>query len=77
MAEGAAEEGGAEPRTAEEELVAGIFGQVLPGAEGLGREESFFDLGGHSLLATQVVARMQGSARGGAAVARAVRGRRR
>ncbi len=47
-------------RTVEEELLAGIWEEVL-GVEGLGREESFFDLGGHSLLATQVVSRVRQS----------------
>jgi amino acid adenylation domain-containing protein len=47
-----------EPRTAVEELVAGIWAQVL-GVERVGRSDNFFDLGGHSLLATQVVARVR------------------
>ncbi|MET0396568.1 MAG: amino acid adenylation domain-containing protein, partial [Longimicrobiaceae bacterium] len=44
------------PRTATEEVVAGIWAEVL-GREGVGVEENFFELGGHSLLATQVVSR--------------------
>ena len=44
------------PRTAAEEVLAGIWAEVL-GREGVGVEESFFELGGHSLLATQVVSR--------------------
>jgi amino acid adenylation domain-containing protein len=48
----------AAPRTPTEELVAGIWAEVL-GREQVGVEESFFDLGGHSLLATQVVARVR------------------
>jgi amino acid adenylation domain-containing protein/non-ribosomal peptide synthase protein (TIGR01720 family) len=41
-------------RTPTEELVAGIFCELLGVAE-VGREEDFFELGGHSLLATQLV----------------------
>ncbi|HEX7238741.1 MAG TPA: amino acid adenylation domain-containing protein, partial [Longimicrobiaceae bacterium] len=52
----AAAEGGKAPRTATEEVLSGIWTEVL-GVEGAGMEESFFDLGGHSLLATQVVSR--------------------
>ena len=44
------------PRTAEEELLVGIWAEVL-GVERIGVEDNFFDLGGHSLLATQVIAR--------------------
>ncbi|HYO62150.1 MAG TPA: amino acid adenylation domain-containing protein, partial [Pyrinomonadaceae bacterium] len=45
-------------RTAAEEMVANVFGQVLKvGAVGVG--ESFFELGGHSLLATQVMSRVR------------------
>jgi amino acid adenylation domain-containing protein/FkbM family methyltransferase len=45
------------PRTTTEELLAGIWAQVL-GRERIGVEESFFDLGGHSLLATRVTSRV-------------------
>ena len=48
----------AAPRTPAEELVAGIFAEVL-GSARVGVEESFFELGGHSLLATQVVSRLR------------------
>ena len=41
-----------------EEIIAGIWGQVL-GRERVGRLENFFELGGHSLLATQVMARVR------------------
>ncbi|HSU81126.1 MAG TPA: amino acid adenylation domain-containing protein, partial [Thermoanaerobaculia bacterium] len=51
-------EGMAAPRTLTEELLAGIWTQVL-GLERVSVEESFFELGGHSLLATQVMSRIQ------------------
>ncbi|HEX2079821.1 MAG TPA: amino acid adenylation domain-containing protein, partial [Longimicrobium sp.] len=42
------------PRTPVEEVLAGIWAEVL-GVERLGVHDEFFDLGGHSLLATRVV----------------------
>src|SRR6185295_13134672 len=53
------EEGsGRAPRTPSEELVAGIFAEVLR-VERVGLSEDFFALGGHSLLATQVASRVR------------------
>ncbi len=45
-------------RTAVEELVAGIWSEVL-GVERVGVTDNFFALGGHSLLATKVLSRMR------------------
>ncbi|MFJ8623278.1 amino acid adenylation domain-containing protein [Kitasatospora sp. NPDC093550] len=46
------------PRTAAEEVIAGIWGEVL-GLDRIGVHDGFFDLGGHSLLATRVLARLR------------------
>ena len=46
------------PRSGEEEIVCGIWEEVLK-RERVGVEENFFEIGGHSLLATQVVSRIR------------------
>src|SRR6185369_3739882 len=53
-----AEEAYVAPRNAAEEIVAGIWMQVLD-IEKVGVHHNFFHLGGHSLLATQVISRMR------------------
>ncbi|HEX4954036.1 MAG TPA: amino acid adenylation domain-containing protein, partial [Thermoanaerobaculia bacterium] len=49
---------GEAPRTPVEELVAGIWSELLAGAA-VDRRTSFFEAGGHSLLAAQAVARVR------------------
>ncbi|HEY0014798.1 MAG TPA: amino acid adenylation domain-containing protein, partial [Longimicrobium sp.] len=53
-----AEERYVAPRTPVEEVLAGIWAEVLR-LERVGVEESFFDLGGHSLLGTRVLSRVR------------------
>jgi acyl carrier protein len=46
------------PRTATEEMLAGVWDQVLS-VQKIGIHDNFFALGGHSLLATQVISRLR------------------
>ncbi|HYO16011.1 MAG TPA: amino acid adenylation domain-containing protein, partial [Thermoanaerobaculia bacterium] len=56
--EGPVGESFAAPRSATEELLAGIWAEVL-GRSAIGVHDDFFELGGHSLLATQVASRVR------------------
>lgn len=46
------------PRNRNEELMAGLWSEVL-GIDKIGIYDSFFELGGHSLLATQIISRVR------------------
>jgi amino acid adenylation domain-containing protein len=52
------EDPAAAPRSQVEELLAGLFRQLL-GRRSVGRDDDFFALGGHSLLGTQLIARVR------------------
>ncbi|HEV3073508.1 MAG TPA: non-ribosomal peptide synthase/polyketide synthase, partial [Thermoanaerobaculia bacterium] len=56
--DGDAAAGSAAPRSGAEELLAGLWAELL-GRERIGVADNFFTLGGHSLLATQLVSRVR------------------